>query len=270
MKLKSKKFLYIILSIVIISIFTLTVVYAALSTQLTIAGNAGVVGSTWDVHLENPIVTNGSVSDTLPVIVDPTKATFNVNFNLPGDFYEFTIDVVNDGTVDAMIDSVVKAPELTTEQAKYFNYDVTYQSGESITTKQLVNSGSFVRLKVRLEYKENLTASDLPISTTSLSLGFTLVYSQADGSGIDVDNNGIFAINFEVLDKSYSISKEMTWEEWLTTPDGISSGIYIENDYMCDPKMNNLIVNSNGEIIDITDYISNDSYTYSNRVSCNY
>ena len=269
MNLKNKKFLYIILTVIVISIFTLTVVYAALSTQLTINGNADVVGSTWDVHLENPVVTSGSVSDTLPTITNSSNATFNATLNVPGDFYEFTIDVVNDGSIDAMIDSVVKTPELTAEQSKYFNYDITYHSGESITSKQLVKSGSFVRLKVRLEYKKNLTTSDLPTANVSLSLGCTLVYSQADNNGVDVDNNGIFAIKFNVLDKEYSISKEMTWEEWLTTPDGISSGIYIENDYMCDPKMTNLIVNSNGEIMDIADYITNDSYTYSNRVSCN-
>ena len=268
MNFRNKKFLYIVLTIIVISIFTLTVVYAALSTQLTIAGNADVVGSTWDVHLANTIVTNGSVSDTLPTITNSSNATFNATLNVPGDFYEFTIDVVNDGSIDAMIDSVVKTPELTTEQAKYFNYDVTYHNGESITAKQLVNSGSFVRLKVRLEYKKDLTASDLPTSAVSLSLGFTLVYSQADGSGTDVDNNGIFAINFEVLDKSYSISKEMTWLEWLATPDGISSGIYLDDNCMCDPKMNNLIVDSSGNIIEPTDYITSASFTYSNRISC--
>ena len=242
-------------------------VYAALSTQLTIAGNAGVVGSTWDVHLENPIVTNGSVSDTLPVIVDPTKATFNVNFNLPGDFYEFTIDVVNDGTVDAMIDSVVKAPELTTEQAKYFNYDVTYQSGESITTKQLVNSGSFVRLKVRLEYKENLTASDLPISTTSLSLGFTLVYSQADGSGIDVNDKVIKEINFYIDNSSYVIYEDMTWEEWLETPDGNASGVYHNISYGLCSFYDGMIVGPEGAISS-SDYILNYDYYTAEYLPC--
>ena len=268
MNFKNKKFLYIILTVIVISIFTLTVVYAALSTQLTISGNADVVGSTWDVHLENPIVTSGSVSDTLPTITNSSKATFNATLNVPGDFYEFTIDVVNDGSIDAMIDSVVKTPELTAEQSKYFNYDITYQNGESITTKQLVNSGSFVRLKVRLEYKKDLTASDLPTSNVSLSLGCTLIYSQADNNGVDVDNNGIFAIKFNVLEKEYSISKEMTWEEWLATPDGISSGIYLDDNCMCDPKMNNLIVDSSGNIIEPTDYITSDSFTYSNRISC--
>ena len=268
--IKNRKILYIIFGILLASVFTLTVVYAALSTVLTINGQAEVTSASWDIYFDNIKVNEGSVEATKsPTKIDSKTINFIVGLKEPGDYYKFTVDVVNNGTIDAMIDSVVKTPELTAEQSKYFNYDITYHSGESITSKQLVKSGSFVRLKVRLEYKKNLTASDLPTSNVSLSLGCTLVYSQADNNGVDVDNNGIFAIKFNVLEKEYSISKEMTWEEWLTTPDGISSGIYIENDYMCDPKMSNLIVNSNGEIMDIADYITNDSYTYSNRVSCN-
>jgi len=37
---------------------------------------------------------------------------------------------------------------------------------------------------------------------------------------------------------------------------------------MCDPKMNNLIVDSSGNIIEPTDYITSASFTYSNRISC--
>ena len=267
MNFKNKKFLNIVLSIIVISIFTLTVVYAALSTQLTINGNADVVGSTWDVHLENPVVTSGSVSDTLPTIINSSEATFNATLSVPGDFYEFTIDVVNDGSIDAMIDSVVKTPELTAEQSKYFNYDITYQNGESITTKQLVKSGSFVRLNVRLEYKNDLTASDLPTSTVSLSLGFNLVYSQADNNGVEISNNGKKGIEFTLEGTKYVIYDSMTWEEWLSTPDGISSKVYVEKDYLCGDVINNQIVGSKG-IVKVTDYIYSDDFDASSGGDC--
>ena len=188
---RDRKTLYIILSIVLISIFSLTIVYAALSVTLNIQGNAEVVASSWDIHLDNVKVTSGSVSGSAPAITSPTTATFSTALTTPGDFYEFTIDVVNDGSIDAMIDGVSKTPTLTTEQAKYLNYIVEYQNGEPINNKQLVAKNSFVRLKVKLEFRKDLVASDLPTTSETLDLSFTVNYVQNDGSGNIVSNNGV-------------------------------------------------------------------------------
>ena len=192
---RDRKTLYIILSIVLISIFSLTIVYAALSVTLNIQGSAQVSSANWDIHLYNVKVTSGSVSGTTPSITSPTTATFSTTLNMPGDFYEFTIDVVNNGSIDAMIDSVTKEPTLTETQAKYLNYIIEYQNGESINTKQLVSKESFVRLKVRVEFRKDVIASDLPTTSETLNLAFTVNYVQSDGSGSSVNNNGMKVIN---------------------------------------------------------------------------
>ena len=189
---RDRKTLYMFLSIVLVSIFSLTIVYAVLSVTLNIQGSAEVVASNWDIHLDNVKVTSGSVSGTEPSITTPTTATFSINLTTPGDFYEFTIDVVNDGSIDAMIDGVSKTPTLTETQAKYLNYIVEYQNGESINTKQLVSKNSYVRLKVRVEYRKDITASDLPTTSETLNLAFTVIYVQSDGSSenVVIENNG--------------------------------------------------------------------------------
>ena len=51
--LQDRKTLYLVLGIVIISVFTLSIAYASLSTILEIHGNSEVVASSWDIHLEN-------------------------------------------------------------------------------------------------------------------------------------------------------------------------------------------------------------------------
>ena len=190
--IKDRETLYMILSLVLISVFSLTIVYAALSVTLNITGNSEVVASSWDIHLENVKVTSGSVSGSAPSITSPTTATFSTTLNMPGDFYEFTIDVVNAGSIDAMIDSVVKTPELTSEQAKYLNYIIEYQNGESINTKQLVSKNSFVRLKVRVEFRKDVIESDLPTTSETLNLAFTINYIQSDYSGSNVTDNGVY------------------------------------------------------------------------------
>ena len=47
MILQNRKNLYLILGLTIVSIYTLTIAYAALDTVLEIRGNAEVVGSNW-------------------------------------------------------------------------------------------------------------------------------------------------------------------------------------------------------------------------------
>ena len=114
----NRRMLSIVLCIVLICTFTLSIAYAALSAVLTINGNAEVVASNWNIHLDNPKVSSGSVTKTLPVISGNTM-TFSSSLVDPGDFYEFVVDVVNDGTIDAMIDSVSVTPTLTDSQKKY-------------------------------------------------------------------------------------------------------------------------------------------------------
>ena len=188
--IRDDKFKKIFLIVLVCLIGCLSVAYAAMSVTLNITGNAEVVAAGWDIHLDNVSVTNGS-SGTTPTITSSTSASFETTLSTPGDFYEFTIDVVNDGTIDAMIESVEKTPTLTTEQAKYINYVIEYQNGEAINTKQAVAAGSFVRLKVRVEYRKDISTSDLPTSSTTLDLAFKVVYSQSDGTESSVTDNGV-------------------------------------------------------------------------------
>ena len=189
-KRKNNNFFFVL---ILISFFCTSLGYAAINRTLNITGNSQIKQNTWNIYFDNVLVKNGSVTADIPVIDTTTKSTvsFNVMLNLPGDFYEFTVDVVNSGTIDAMIDSITKTPTLTESQAKYLNYIIEYQNGEQITSKQLVSKNSLVRLKVRVEYKKDLTESDLPTITETLNLGFTLNYVQGDRTGVTVKNNGI-------------------------------------------------------------------------------
>ena len=128
--LQDRKTLYLVFSLVLISVFTLSIAYAVLSVTLNIQGNAEVVASSWNIHLENAQVKSGSVAANAPVISGNSTLAFEVELNTPGEFYEFTVDVVNEGSIDAMIDSVVKTPELTSAQAKYIKYEISYENEE--------------------------------------------------------------------------------------------------------------------------------------------
>ena len=182
-----RKPLYIFLSILLVSVLTLTVVYAALSTTLNISGNAEVTAAGWDIHFDNIQVNPASVAaTTAPTISGSKTINFGVTLTKPGDFYKFSVDIVNEGTIDAMIDSVVKTPELTTEQAKYIKYEIEYTDGNLISSKQLLPKDETKTISVLVSYRTDLTASSLPTEATTLNLSFSMVYTQADSTGTAV------------------------------------------------------------------------------------
>ena len=197
MKKKNKSF-YIIL--IVLVLFGVSIGYSAINRTFNITGNSEVKENTWDLHFENVRVKKGSVTAIKEPTIDNSKLSidFSTVLNVPGDFYEFSIDVVNAGSIDEMIDSVVKTPELSDAQKKYLHYTIEYQNGEDIKVKQLVSNNSFIMLKVRVEYRTDITASDLPTITENLNLGFTLNYVQADSTGITINNNGFIGADGDI------------------------------------------------------------------------
>lgn len=163
---------------------SVTVGYAALSTTLSITGKGTLSKNSWDIHFENlVIVDNGaSVVTTAPTIDSTkTKVSFNITLSKPGDTYEFTVDAVNKGTIDAML-SGFSATSLTTYQQKYLTYTVTYSDGATISTKDYLKKGTSETIRVRVRFKDDLSATDLPSSAETLNLTATFVYVQADST----------------------------------------------------------------------------------------
>ena len=68
----SKRVLYVILSVMIISVFTLTIAYAVLSTTLNITGSAEISGSSWNIILNKYDYLSGSTltDEQLEYILD--------------------------------------------------------------------------------------------------------------------------------------------------------------------------------------------------------
>lgn len=188
MKNKNKKVvLYVCLLILCISIG-----YAALSMTLNITGESSIKSAKWDIHFDNLVVDSASVSATGPATINQSKNTidYTVKLSKPGDSYSFTVDVVNSGTIDAMV-SVVSNTGISDEQKKYVSYSVTYSNGLEVNTKDSLNAGDKRKLKVEVRYRTDLSASDLPNEDKPLDLTFKVTYVQADDSKNDVVTGSI-------------------------------------------------------------------------------
>ena len=209
---QSRKIQFIILLTLVCLVGTMTIAYAVLSTTLNINGTAQVMDASWDIHFGNIKVDSGSVTSAIPV-VDKTSVSFVADLNNPGDYYMFTVDMINSGSIDAMINEVIKTPDLTAEQKKYLNYEIEYQSGDDVSVKQRLDAGSYLRLKVKIAYRNDIDPSLLPSSTETLNLLFTVNYVQADDNeNLYVENNGnilrIVSGNLNTVGSEVCIDKE--------------------------------------------------------------
>ena len=177
MKKKSGK--KVVLSLLALLLLTITVGYAALSTTLNINGTSKINNATWNVHFANLEVTPGSVSATKAATIDSaTEIDYNVELIKPGDFYEFTVDVTNTGTIDAKLGAAPILSGVSAEQDVYTNYTVTYSDDTAINANDKLAAGATKKLKVRVEFDRNITNSQLPTEAQPLNLTFAMNYVQ--------------------------------------------------------------------------------------------
>lgn len=169
---------------VILLIVFISIGYALVSSNLNILGNAKINSVKWNVHFENVQVKTGSVSATIPSITDDTKVSYNVILNEPGNFYEFTVDVVNQGGIDAVIDKL-NIDGLTDTQKKYLDYSVTYNDLSTIKVDDQLLSGKTKVVLVKIKYRDDINASDLPSDGVEINLDVELNYVQLNGEVSD-------------------------------------------------------------------------------------
>ena len=157
--------------------------YAALTTSLNITGQSTLSKNSWDVHFEDVRVLNNYTADrsSRPTIDSTqTKITFSLKLTTPGQFYEISTDVVNSGTIDAMLSTI--SNNLTTSQKKYLEYSVKYIDGASMNTKDYLKKDTKQRIKIKIYFKKDITAADLQATTSSISIAINLKYLQADST----------------------------------------------------------------------------------------
>ena len=173
-------------------LLVITVGYALLSQTLDINGTSKIKKTTWSIIWDNVEVNSNSVSGTSVTQaaqitnIEKTLVEYSITLSEPGEFYEFTVDAKNTGTIDGMVNTVsnkVYESNGTTEKTlpEYLTYTVTYSDGKTIEPKHLLSAGSTEKYKVRVEFKD-VSADKLPSQNETLKFKFEVEYVQADDS----------------------------------------------------------------------------------------
>ena len=260
-KRKNKIFLYLLV------ILGITVGYALLSTTLNINGTAGIKKNTWDIHWdeESIQVTENSVQAETPIVTEEgQKVSYAVTLELPGDFYEFTIDAVNAGTVDGMVNIDGLNPTIknkttgeVTTLPSYIKYSVTYADGSPIEEFHKLakrvdeNTPTREKFKIRIEYDSQ--SSELSDDDKEFEIDDDLPYIPDDGRGKDRRDGRTVYINH--LGKSETL--DPTWKDYFKVKLNEKT---IQNDIYT------IIGEDDDETIDLYDYAG---WEFSSLSQCN-
>jgi len=239
MKRSKKKKSIILLVLLLLGI---SLGYALLSSNLNITGTTSLSNNTWNIHWSNLSVTEGSVTGTqvttpAAIKTGDTEVEYSITLSTPGDFYEFTIDAVNEGSIDAMIESFSnKTYESngTTEKnlPSYLNYSVSYNDGIALANKQKLTANTTEKIKVRVEFKKDIEASDLPTTTDTIVFKFSVTYVQKTDDAVSVSHlRTVYTVNhynndgYVYLNQAFptSITQYQTPSEALTAIATVSS-----------------------------------------------
>lgn len=179
---KQRRIMFLLILILAVSIG-----FALLSTTLKINGISGIKGNTWNIHWDDTSinVANGSVSANNPVVSTTTSTddtvSFDVELELPGDFYEFEIDAINEGSVDGALE--LRENWITyiidNEAASlpdYLNFSVTYDDDSEPQAGDVLKAEESQTYKIRVEYKASVDST--PVNPKTVTIEIRTDYKQ--------------------------------------------------------------------------------------------
>ena len=206
---KERRTKTLVVVVLLIVIAGLTVAFAALSTTLNINGTVYLDAAKWGIKFENlsEPVKVGTATTTGMAKIEETKSAeingINVSLSTPGDKVVYTVDLVNEGTINAKIDKIEKT-KLTSGQQKYLTFKVTDKDGIEVSECDILSAGETRNLTITIEFIKDLTKEDLPASTSTISLSYKLNFVQTDDKVITTSGISKACTTFEKKDK-YSV-----------------------------------------------------------------
>lgn len=166
---------------------------AAYTQNLTIGGtnNTTAKAAKWSVHYDDTTYAEASGSVTATAHTLTTTAwTFTVTLE-PGQTYDASATVVNDGTFDAILSSLTMST-LTSDQKAYLDYTV-YVNGTPYTASQTGLSTALSKMngttpgsntvRVVVNYKIPADPTVLPQTDQTITLSATLGYESVVQAG---------------------------------------------------------------------------------------
>lgn len=168
-----------VLAILIVFLLVLAVAYAAFNQTLTITGTATAQGN-WDIHFENEsITTKTGNSVTIGKTEGSTvndKLTVAAKLDYPGDKSTVSVDIANDGSVDAKLTAFTVTGDGFTQSGNVYTNGVIKITVPTMATGEMLASNGTKTFTFDIEWDSNET--DTSVSQEA-KFTITFDYEQA-------------------------------------------------------------------------------------------
>ena len=199
-------------NIIIVSLLAvlaiMTIGYAAFSTQLEIKGTSNI-DSRWEVKII--AISAGTPVGTAENAVAPsytdTTANMNVNLYAPGDSMTYEITIQNNGTLDAVLNSITE----NNSNNPAIKFEIAgIKEGDALL------AGETTKMTVKISYDSNVTGQP---ENTSADYTLTLNYTQKASGG-------------EITPPATGMTSEDLKELAVTEGDGLYADEYESGKYI--------------------------------------
>lgn len=173
---------YMIVIPLLILLICISIGYSYLSTGLKINGGLGIPKMSWDVHFDNVVEDSDvNIVPTLPATINESKTSvsFDVELKVPGEKYGFDVDIVNEGTINAML-SGYTVRGVNPYQTELIEYHFSYADGDELEQYDLLKAGESDTIHFDIEHSDKLFDQD-----QNLHISITLDYVQADDNATE-------------------------------------------------------------------------------------
>lgn len=233
--------------IIFLLILFISIGFAYLSTNLFLRGTGIFSANSWDIYFDN-VVEETYKTDIVSAATISNKVTINasINLNQPKSTYTMYADIVNDGSLDAMLDSWNVTTDMTSAESDVIDISLSYADGTSLTKNDLLESGSVDAIVVNVVYKDNISNSQLLTSDGDLNITITFNYVQADEDAVqridtdimvtyDYNDQFVFTASNQYLDTGY----QLDWNTDFNVDEVVDFGSAITNRYLFFGNYNN-------------------------------
>lgn len=165
----------IILLVLLITITFFGIGYSSLKTEFSINGDVGLKSAKWNVYFDNLSVDekySKNKENKVSISSDQMSLDFTVDLSKLDNCYEFEVDIINEGSLDAMSSDDVIIEGLSEELKEFINIKITYNDGIKLKPYYLLKIGKYERIKVKVESKNLRNLPNYSIANFTLKLLF--------------------------------------------------------------------------------------------------
>lgn len=184
---QQRNFQIFIIAILSVTVLIMSIGFAYYQNNFEVDGTVNVTNSSWSVHFADSITpSSGSEAIESNVADDGTSLEWSTTLSEPGDYAEFSINVLNEGTFNALLTDITMGG--IAGHADYLKYEVYYNnsdtpyeattSGLNISLDKKGENATVVPVRVKVTYVAPSDSTKLPTSDVEANLTLALTYKQ--------------------------------------------------------------------------------------------